>query len=171
MVYLQFATGLILAAAAPVASGSAAQAGEGGAAGSVSIKFTNNTDVARLSTSVAVGKSYAAATAFTGSTDTLTSAVGAGGSFVLDKANLAIATFTSDVTTDITTSTATTGGDITAVAVGSAGTVSTVDFNSASVKYTGAADATLGTAQKNDFDGANKSKTNLTPATAGVSLN
>jgi hypothetical protein len=98
---IKFATGLILAAAALVASGSAAQAGEGGAAGSVSIKFTNNTEVARLSTSVAVGKSYAVATAFTSGNDTLTSAVGAGGGFVLDQANLATASFTSDVTTDV----------------------------------------------------------------------
>jgi hypothetical protein len=71
----------------------------------------------------------------------------------------------------ITTTTATVGGDITAVAVGSAGRINTVDFNSATVTYVGSADATLGTAQANDFDGGNKSKTNLTPATAGVSLN
>jgi hypothetical protein len=114
---IKFATSLILVAAALVASGSAAQAGEGGAAGSVSIKFAGTSsvpngapagtpaspDVARLSTSVAVGKSYAAATAFTGSTDTLTSAVGAGGGFVLDKANLATATFTSDATDTLAT--------------------------------------------------------------------
>jgi hypothetical protein len=113
---IKFATGLILAAAALVASGSAAQAGEGGAAGSVSIKFAGTVttipangnipaidvpDVARLSTSVAVGKSYAVATAFTSGTgDTLTSAVGAGGSFVLDKANTNAATFSADVSND-----------------------------------------------------------------------
>jgi hypothetical protein len=114
---IKFATGLILAAAALVASGSAAQAGEGGAAGSVSIKFAdtfttipanpvtgapaiNVPDVARLSTSVAVGKSYAVATAFTSGNDTLTSAVGAGGSFVLSDANTNAATFSSNVAND-----------------------------------------------------------------------
>jgi hypothetical protein len=95
---IKFATGLILAAAALVASGSAAQAGEGGAAGSVSIKFAGTTspntsvvngntvtvqvpDVARLSTSVAVGKSYAVATASTSGSSTSTSAIGSGGGF------------------------------------------------------------------------------------------
>jgi hypothetical protein len=70
----------------------------------------------------------------------------------------------------ITTTTATVGGDITAVAVGSAGKIDTVNFNSATVTYTGFADADLTTPQANDFDGAAKSSTNLTPATAGVSL-
>jgi hypothetical protein len=114
---IKFATGLILAAAALVASGSAAQAGEGGAAGSVSIKFTGGKagvglpgdtdfvaavtpDVARLSTSVAVGKSYAVATAFTSGDNTLTSAVGAGGSFTLTAANTNTAAFTADVSND-----------------------------------------------------------------------
>jgi hypothetical protein len=96
---IKFATGLILAAAALVASGSAAQAaGEGGAAGSVSIKFAGTTspntsivngntvtvqvpDVSRLSTSVAVGKSFAVATASTSGNNTSTSAIGSGGGF------------------------------------------------------------------------------------------
>jgi hypothetical protein len=98
---IKFATGLILAAAALVASGSAALAGEGGSAGSVSIKFGTPTvipavgttpavtipNVARLSTSVAVGKGFAVATARTGATDAFTSAVGAGGGFDLTDAN------------------------------------------------------------------------------------
>jgi hypothetical protein len=83
---IKFATGLILAAAALVASGSAAQAGEGAAAGSVSIKFAGTItggvpDVARLSTSVAVGKSFAVATARTAGENTNTSAIGSGGGF------------------------------------------------------------------------------------------
>ena len=92
---IKFATGLILVAAALVASGSAAQAGEGGAAGSVSIKFAGTSsvpngapvgtppspDVARLSTSVAVGKSFAIATARTTGENTNTSAIGSGGGF------------------------------------------------------------------------------------------
>jgi hypothetical protein len=88
---IKFATGLILAAATLVASGSAALAGEGGSAGSVSIKFgapsIGAPDVARLSTSVAVGKGFAVATARTGATDAFTSAVGAGGGFDLTDAN------------------------------------------------------------------------------------
>jgi hypothetical protein len=91
---IKFATGLILAAATLVASGSAALAGEGGSAGSVSIVFTGGSsgtppvpNVARLSTSVAVGKGFAVATARTGATDAFTSAVGAGGGFDLTDAN------------------------------------------------------------------------------------
>jgi hypothetical protein len=71
----------------------------------------------------------------------------------------------------ITTTTATSTGDTTAVAVGSGGTLGAVDFNSATVTYTGGVDGTLGTAQANNFDGANKSSTKLNPATAGLSLN
>jgi hypothetical protein len=128
---IKFATGLILAAAALVASGSAALAGEGGAAGSVSIRFsaTNTTttvlpvpagspagtvgvsvvtpDVERLSTSVAVGKDYALATAFTNTASnpsvntTNTTAVGAGGSFSLQDATAANAKFISTPETAI----------------------------------------------------------------------
>jgi hypothetical protein len=100
---IKFATGLILAAAALVASGSAAQAGEGGAAGSVGVKFAstlsvitvapgtppvtiNAPDVKSISSSVAVGKNTAAATARTG-TDTFSSAVGNAGSVTLSNAN------------------------------------------------------------------------------------
>ena len=59
---LKFAAGLVLVAGALVASGNAAQAGEGGAAGSVSILFGEpgatpaTANVARLSSSVAIGK-------------------------------------------------------------------------------------------------------------------
>jgi hypothetical protein len=89
---IKFATGLILAAAALVASGSAAHAGEGGAAGSVSIVFGAVStgpapDVVRLSTSVAVGKNYGAAVARTAGVNTNTSAGGAGGALTLDNAN------------------------------------------------------------------------------------
>ncbi len=102
---IKFATGLILVAAALVASGSPAHAGEGGAAGSVSIKFATTTttlpvpagapvgtvgvvvpDVARLSTSVAVGKSFAVATAKTSGNSTSTSAIGAAGGFSISNA-------------------------------------------------------------------------------------
>jgi hypothetical protein len=101
---IKFATGLILAAAALVASGSAAQAGEGGAAGSVSIKFAgtftavtaNNVttqvpDVSRLSTSVAVGKSFAVATAKTSGNSTSTSAIGSAGGFSISNAGTSYA--------------------------------------------------------------------------------
>jgi hypothetical protein len=94
---LKFAAGLVLVAGALVASGNAAQAGEGGAAGSVSILFGAPTvgappsaaNVARLSSSVAVGKSFAAATSLTSVVNqtTATSAVGAGGGFTLFNAN------------------------------------------------------------------------------------
>jgi hypothetical protein len=102
---IKFATGLILAAAALVASGSAALAGEGGAAGSVSIKFAGTfttlavpvgapvgtlgvvvADVSRLSTSVAVGKSFAVATARTSGNSTSTSAIGSAGGFSISNA-------------------------------------------------------------------------------------
>ena len=118
-VSIKFATGLILAATALVASGSAALAGEGGAAGSVSIKFAGTStapavgapavpDVSRLSTSVAVGKSFAFATARTADDKTATSAAGAGGGFKLNQANSSAADFLS---TPETTSTTTQGAN------------------------------------------------------------
>lgn len=105
-VSIKFATGLILAATALVASGSAALAGEGASAGSVSIKFAGTStvpagapvgapavpDVARLSTSVAVGKSFAVATARTTGDNTNTSAIGAGGGFGVTGAGVFTAT-------------------------------------------------------------------------------
>lgn len=105
-VSIKFATGLILAATALVASGSAALAGEGGAAGSVSIKFAGTStapagggpavpDVSRLSTSVAVGKGYAGAVARTVGDNTNTSAFGSAGAFALSDANSAAPGFTS----------------------------------------------------------------------------
>jgi hypothetical protein len=96
---IKFATGLILVAAALVASGSAAHAGEGGAAGSVSIKFASNTDVTRLSTSVAVGKNYGVAVARTAGDNTTTSAAGAGGGFTLTGANSDAPAFTNTAET------------------------------------------------------------------------
>jgi hypothetical protein len=109
-VSLKFATGLVLAAGLFVAAGTAARAGEGGAAGSVSIRFGAPTvipgppsvsipNVDRLSSSVAVGKGFAAATALTGTgttaatTGTSTSAIGAGGGFTLTDANSASAAY------------------------------------------------------------------------------
>jgi hypothetical protein len=103
-VSIKFATGLILAATALVASGSAALAGEGGAAGSVSIKFAGTStvpsgggaavpDVSRLSTSVAVGKGFAVAGARTADDKTATFAAGAGGGFTLNNANSAAAEY------------------------------------------------------------------------------
>lgn len=108
-VSIKFATGLILAATALVASGSAALAGEGGAAGSVSIKFAGTStvpagapigtlpvpDVSRLSTSVAVGKGFAVAGARTADDKTATFASGAGGGFSLNAANSAAPTYNS----------------------------------------------------------------------------
>jgi hypothetical protein len=107
-VSFKIATGLALTVAA-LACGSAAQAGEGGAAGSVSIKFATTTsaigplpattpDVARLSSSVAVGKNFAFATGFTqtdaaATAETRTAAVGAAGSAFLTNANAAGATY------------------------------------------------------------------------------
>ena len=106
-VSFKFATGLVLAAGLLVASSNAAQAGEGGAAGSVSIKFaaTNSPignlpattpDVARLSSSVAVGKNFAAATSLTETSatgETRTSAIGGGGTATIVNANAATATY------------------------------------------------------------------------------
>jgi hypothetical protein len=83
-----FATSLVLAAGALVGSGSA-QAGEGGTAGSVGIKFVTVTAgapggpaapaVRSISSSISIGKNAAAATARTNAADTFTSAIGGGG--------------------------------------------------------------------------------------------
>lgn len=106
---LKFAAGLILVAGALVASGNAAQAGEGGAAGSVSILFNTSTvpvtpsaaNVTRLSSSVAVGKGFAAATSLTNVTNstTATSAVGSGGGFSLVNANSSTALYSATAET------------------------------------------------------------------------
>jgi hypothetical protein len=112
-VSLKFATGLVLAAGLVVASGNVARAGEGGAAGSVSIKFDSNPandttitsgpititapSVDRLSSSVSVGKNFAAATGFTvtgSGGETRTAAIGGGGTATLANANAAAATYT-----------------------------------------------------------------------------
>lgn len=106
---LKFAAGLVLVAGALVASGNAAQAGEGGAAGSVSILFGEpgatpaTANVARLSSSVAVGKGFAAATSLTSviNQTTATSAVGAGGGFSLTNANTADAVYTATPETTV----------------------------------------------------------------------
>lgn len=108
-VSFKMATGLALTVGA-LACGSAAQAGEGGAAGSVSIRFGSSTVTAaggpfpigtpyvdRLSSSVAVGKNFGLATALTQTGtagETRTSAVGAAGSAGLTNANTATAAYT-----------------------------------------------------------------------------
>ncbi len=90
---LGFATSLVLAAGALLASGSIAHAGEGASAGSVGVKFNNELStinvggtsiqaptVKSISSSVAVGKNAAAATARTSRTDgAYSSAIGNGG--------------------------------------------------------------------------------------------
>jgi hypothetical protein len=90
---LGFATSLVLAAGALLASGSIAHAGEGASAGSVGVKFNNALSeikvgeatikaptVRSISSSVAVGKNAAAATARTSRTDgAYSSAIGNGG--------------------------------------------------------------------------------------------
>ena len=106
-VSFKFATGLVLAAVL-VAGTNPAQAGEGGAAGSVSIRFAGTTGgiVDRLSSSVAIGKGFAAATALTETGvngTTATSAVGSGGGFVLTNANASGAAYSA--TAETTTAT------------------------------------------------------------------
>ncbi len=138
---LKFAAGLVLVAGALVASGTAAQAGEGGAAGSVSIKFAATSsaigplpattpDVARLSSSVAVGKNFAAATSLTETSAT---------------------------------------GETRTSAIGAAGTATLTDANSAGAQYLGFVEdnATRGDNQVNEFGGGNEAK--LAPIT-GVTL-
>ncbi|WP_295613738.1 hypothetical protein [Chamaesiphon sp. GL140_3_metabinner_50] len=108
---LKFAAGLVLVAGALVASGNAAQAGEGGAAGSVSILFgapgstPATANVARLSSSVAVGKGFSAATSLTSVANqtTATSAVGSGGGFVLTNANSTAAAYATVAETTVVT--------------------------------------------------------------------
>jgi hypothetical protein len=100
-VSFKFVTGLVLAAGLLVTSSTAAQAGEGGAAGSVSILFGTpgatpaTANVARLSSSVAVGKGFSVATSLTSVTNqtTATSAVGSGGGFTLTNANSTAAAY------------------------------------------------------------------------------
>ncbi len=82
---IKFVTSLVLTAGVLVASSSIAHAGQGGSAGSVGVKFTSATDVSSLSTSVAVGKNAAAASART-DRNTYSSAVGGGGTVELNNA-------------------------------------------------------------------------------------
>jgi hypothetical protein len=85
-----FVTGLVLAAGALVGSGSA-QAGEGGAAGSVSIQFGNgNTSgIADISSAISVGKNGAATAGRTNASETFASAIGTGGGLGVTNANAA----------------------------------------------------------------------------------
>jgi hypothetical protein len=81
-VSIKFATAVILTAGALIASGSVAQAGEGGAAGSVSV-IMNDGQVGQLSAAAAVGKLNAAAATFTTPFTTTASAYGSGGVITL----------------------------------------------------------------------------------------
>jgi len=95
-VSFKFATALVMAAVL-LAGTNPAQAGEGGVAGSVSVRFGAAAGIVdRLSSSIAVGKVSAVATALTeiavGGT-TATSAVGSGGGFTLTDANKVTAAY------------------------------------------------------------------------------
>jgi trimeric autotransporter adhesin len=92
-----FVTGLVLAAGALVGSGSA-QAGEGGAAGSVAIQFGNGnaSGVADISSAISVGKNGAATTGRTTTTDTYASAIGGGSQLTGTLINTANATFNAE---------------------------------------------------------------------------
>ena len=75
-----FATGLMLAAGVVTGSINAAQAGEGGAAGSISAQFTETgNSLTATAGAVAVGKAGAFTTSRTNTTDISSVAVGYGG--------------------------------------------------------------------------------------------
>ncbi len=82
-VSIKFATAVILTAGALIASGSIAQAGEGGAAGSVSVLMDEDGVVEQLSAAAAVGKLNAAAATLTTPLTTSASAYGSGGIITL----------------------------------------------------------------------------------------
>jgi hypothetical protein len=126
-VSIKFATAVILTAGALIASGSVAQAGEGGAAGSVSVIMNADGNVSQLSAAAAVGKLNAAAATLTTPLTTSASAYGSGGVITLTGAT----------------------GTILPDAKGApTGEVKLVDAS-----YTGATDAALGTAQANNLTG------------------
>jgi hypothetical protein len=97
---IKLVAGGFLAAAAFVVSGSAALAGEGGAAGSVSAKLSGG-DVTGISSSIAVGKNAAATTARTNASDTFTSAIGAAGQLTVTDANQSDAGYAASVDTGL----------------------------------------------------------------------
>jgi hypothetical protein len=111
-----FASLMIIGAV--VASGSAARAGEGGAAASVAAQLTGGIPTS-ISSSLATGKTSAAATARTTATDTYTSAFGTSGTLSLVNAAQATAAYAAGSDADLGTAQANqlTGGSITGTAV------------------------------------------------------
>lgn len=92
---IKLTAGLFLAAAALVASGTSALAGEGGAAGSVAFQVNPYTGApGSLSSSIAVGKATAATLARTTTTNAYTSAIGGGGLVTITNAGGATAGLT-----------------------------------------------------------------------------
>lgn len=86
----------LLLIGAVLASGSAARAGEGGAAASVAAQLSGGIPTS-ISSSLATGKTSAAATARTTGTDTYTSALGTSGTLSLVDANQATAAYTAGI--------------------------------------------------------------------------
>lgn len=82
-VSIKFATAVLLTAGALIASGSVAQAGEGGAAGAVSVITNVQGGVEQFSAAAAVGKLNAAAATLTTPSTTSASAFGSGGVITL----------------------------------------------------------------------------------------
>ena len=90
-----FATGLMLAAGVVAGSINVAQAGEGGAAGSISAQFTTTgNNLTATAGAVAVGKSGAFTTARTTAADISAVAVGNGGVLTVNGINAAIVDYT-----------------------------------------------------------------------------
>ena len=108
----------LLLIGAVLASGSAARAGEGGAAASVAAQLTGGIPTS-ISTSLATGKTSAAATARTTGTDTYTSAFGTSGTLSLVDASQVTAAYAagSDAALGTAQANQLTGGQITATAV------------------------------------------------------
>ena len=90
-----FATGLMLAAGIVAGSINVAQAGEGGAAGSISAQFTaTGNQLTATAGAVAVGKTGAFTTARTTTTDISAVAVGNAGGLTVAGINAASVTYT-----------------------------------------------------------------------------
>jgi hypothetical protein len=108
----------LLLVGAVVASGSAARAGEGGAAASVAAQLTGGIPTS-ISSSLATGKTSAAATARTSGGDTYTSAFGTSGALTLVNASQATAAYGAGSDIDLGTAQVNqlTGGSITATSV------------------------------------------------------
>jgi hypothetical protein len=109
----------LLLIGAVIASGSAARAGEGGAAASVAAQLSGGIPTS-ISSSLATGKTSAAATARTTATgDTYTSAFGTSGFLILTDASLSTAAYDAGSDANLGTAQANqlTGGQITATSV------------------------------------------------------